>query len=124
MNKDKELEDLMKLASQPPEADEKFYEEINDVIRFCYELGIKLGPTKIKATFIYCNYVIWNRKRYKYKKPISRSWFFREFCKRFGNHRGRDGKGQQYFLDPTPFDLSPELLLTIKKQLTHEKKKK
>ncbi len=96
-----EIEALVALAEQKLEAKEE-QSPISEVHRFIIDLDIKPGDTRITPIHVYDTYVDWS------SRPMSMTWFGREF-KRYFFQSKRVVKGTTfYMLDPSSFDMSEE----------------
>lgn len=115
---DKELEELLKIASSTPSSKAR---KTTSVDTFISKFQIKSGTSKIPNHIIYYKYCMWKKTNRE-----SKNWFFRSFSSNFESGRGPNGR--YYLLDPEPFDLSMEYHFKarafLRKQRSAKKEKK
>jgi hypothetical protein len=106
-------EELAKIALTPTDEIDKIITKLDPAQKFCIENNIRRGKEKISAQLIYDLYYTWKKS-----KRLPQLTFFIYFSKHFEKARNRDAT--YYYLDPEPFDLSPEKHWEIRKRLREE----
>jgi hypothetical protein len=119
-----EIEKLLEIAERTERRPSKYKTKDGQVDRYIEENNIKAGKTRVPGYIIYFHYFTW--KEYNRR---SRQSFFRAFGKFFEKTQIQHGTG--FFLDPAPFDLTPEgyfkaraLLRRERNDVKREKQKK
>lgn len=110
MGVDKELEELLRIASSSPEE----VEPLNEAEKFVFSLGIKPGNTRITTSHVYYTYKQWTKD-----PPLSKRTFLQQFRKLFKQKRTKSIRF--YKLSPEPFDMSDETYYLVRAEVRQER---
>ncbi len=125
MLSDKELEELLNLASKP--LVQKKESKTSMVYSFILDNNIKPGSTQITPAKVYDAFKIWYEgfeDKSSFKELTGEAKFYREFKKYFGFQRRRRTGIVYYLLDSSSFDMSEEAEVELQEHLKNKHGKK
>jgi hypothetical protein len=122
---DLSIDELKELAKTPIKVEERNVTKgLNEAHKFILAVGIQAGEGRIPSAIIYERYKIWKRDTGQEKDLLSKFIFMRLFAPFFKS--ARNDRYKYYFVDPAPFELSPEAMRLYEeiKNAEQEKRKR